>query len=62
VSDAYVRNAQSSISIQLTEPELRSDHAVVFTEITEATMARGALLWLLGVPIPIIILLLLFWR
>jgi len=25
-------------------------------------MARGALLWLLGVPIPIIILLLLFWR
>jgi len=25
-------------------------------------MARGALLWLLGVPIPIIILLFLFWR
>jgi hypothetical protein len=29
---------------------------------TEATMARGALLWLLGVPIPIIILLFLFWH
>jgi hypothetical protein len=30
----------------------------------EATMGlgKGALLWLLGVPIPIIILLLLFWR
>jgi hypothetical protein len=30
----------------------------------EATMGlgRGALLWLLGVPIPIIILLMLFWR
>jgi hypothetical protein len=25
-------------------------------------MARGALLWLLGVPIPIIILLFLFWH
>jgi hypothetical protein len=29
---------------------------------TEAIMARGALLWLLGVPIPIIILLFLFWH
>jgi hypothetical protein len=30
----------------------------------EATMGlgKGALLWLLGVPIPIIILLMLFWR
>ena len=30
----------------------------------EATMGfgRGALLWLLGVPLPIIILLALFWR
>ena len=30
--------------------------------ITEALMARGALLLLLGVPIPIIILLFLFWH
>jgi hypothetical protein len=31
---------------------------------TEATMGigKGALLWLLGIPIPIIILLVLFWR
>jgi hypothetical protein len=30
----------------------------------EATMGlgKGALLWLLGIPIPIIILLMLFWR
>jgi hypothetical protein len=31
---------------------------------TEATMGvgKGALLWLLGIPLPIIILLVLFWR
>lgn len=28
----------------------------------EAIMGRGILLWLLGVPIPIIILVLLFWH
>jgi hypothetical protein len=28
----------------------------------EASMGRSILLWLLGVPIPIIILLALFWR
>jgi hypothetical protein len=45
------------------EKELRSARAVVIPHITmEATMARGALLWLLGVPIPIIILLFLFWH
>jgi hypothetical protein len=30
--------------------------------MTEVKMGRGILLWLLGVPIPIIILLALFWR
>jgi hypothetical protein len=41
----------------------------VFVQLTsvqckEAAMGlgKGALLWLVGVPIPIIILLLLFWR
>jgi hypothetical protein len=29
---------------------------------TNMTFGRGALLWLLGVPLPIIILLALFWR
>jgi hypothetical protein len=28
----------------------------------EAFMGRGILLWMIGVPIPIIILLALFWR
>jgi hypothetical protein len=28
----------------------------------EGAMGRGILLWLLGVPIPIIILILLFWH
>jgi hypothetical protein len=28
----------------------------------EDFMGRGILLWLLGIPIPIIILILLFWR
>jgi hypothetical protein len=31
-------------------------------EILEETMGRGILLWLLGVPIPIIIILALFWH
>ena len=30
--------------------------------LMDATMGRGILLWLLGVPIPIILLLALFWR
>jgi hypothetical protein len=30
-------------------------------ELTEANMGRGLLLWLLGVPIPVIILLWLFF-
>jgi hypothetical protein len=28
----------------------------------EETMGRGILLWLLGIPIPIILLILLFWH
>ncbi len=31
-------------------------------QTAEVIMGRGILLWLLGVPIPIIILFLLFWR
>lgn len=30
--------------------------------IEEADMGKGILLWLLGIPIPIIILLLIFWH
>ena len=31
-------------------------------EIEEVPMGRGILLWLLGIPLPIILLLALFWR
>ena len=34
----------------------------VHETLEEATMGRGILLWLLGVPIPIILLLALFWH
>jgi hypothetical protein len=30
--------------------------------LQEAQMGKGILLWLLGIPIPIIILLLIFWH
>ncbi len=36
--------------------------AVITPQIMEAIMGRGILFWLLGVPIPIIVLLLLFWH
>lgn len=32
------------------------------TNVLEALMGKGILLWLLGVPIPIILLLLIFWH
>jgi len=37
---------------------------IVFTADLEeeAAMGRGILLWLLGIPIPIIILILIFWH
>ena len=37
-------------------------HCMHYRLSTEDIMGRGILLWLLGVPIPIIILLALFWR
>lgn len=42
------------------EPDLHLD--IMVMRLMEATMGRGILLWLLGVPIPIIILLALFAR
>ncbi|RAZ76288.1 hypothetical protein DPM35_16450 [Mesorhizobium atlanticum] len=46
-------------------PEQKACRDIVTTSITisqEASMGRGILLWLLGVPIPIIILIMLFAR
>jgi hypothetical protein len=46
--------------------ELRTPCSVFFQEnrMEELTMTfgRGALLWLLGIPLPIILLLAVFWR
>jgi hypothetical protein len=43
------------------EPRLAVRVLLVPEEFTEANMGRGILLWLLGVPIPVIILLWLFF-
>lgn len=44
------------------EPALRPDVSEAPQPATEGNMLRGLALWLLGIPIPIIILLLLFLR
>jgi hypothetical protein len=48
----------------IAEKELRSRRSVYWADLNrlEVIMGRGILLWLLGIPIPIIILILLFWR
>jgi hypothetical protein len=33
-----------------------------FTDAEDLPMGKGILLWLLGIPIPILILILLFWH
>jgi hypothetical protein len=55
---AIVAGVSSEISTAGTRTIVRAFHATP----TEANMGRGILLWLLGVPIPIIILLALFWH
>jgi hypothetical protein len=45
----------------LLEPDVLSKRLSVTLQ-EEAAMGRGILLWLLGVPIPIIILVLLLWH
>jgi hypothetical protein len=59
-----LRNASTRTSIRPYEEKRNFEQAapLSFRSTTEATMARGALLWLLGVPIPIIILLWLIWH
>jgi hypothetical protein len=41
---------------------LLSFRPVVRTIITEDIMGRGILLWLLGIPLPIVILIMIFWH
>jgi hypothetical protein len=45
----------------LREPDLAFRVLLSIEECKEANMGRGILLWLLGVPIPVIILLWLFF-
>ncbi len=40
----------------------RRPEEVASQQSKEAPMGRGILLWLIGVPIPLILLILLFWR
>jgi len=50
----------------VTRPERKPSQDIVTASITisckETSMGRGILLWLLGIPIPIIILIMLFAR
>jgi hypothetical protein len=48
--------------LKLVEQFFRKTLSRVEFDIREENMGRGILLWLLGVPIPIIILLALFWH
>jgi hypothetical protein len=45
-----------------TEPKLCDLQTVDALEAQEGVMGRGILLWLIGVPIPIIIILALIWH
>jgi len=49
---------------QISDPLRREQHIAVVVTRTgqEGMMGRGILLWLLGVPIPVIILLALLWH
>lgn len=49
----------------LPQPSLERDETIarfLSIQLKESDMGRGILLWLLGVPIPIILLLALFWH
>jgi hypothetical protein len=50
------------VSIGGTEIRLRTLSGTNHIKRGGFPMGRGILLWLLGVPIPVIILILLFWR
>ena len=43
-------------------PDRDGENCKFHEEFLEVEMGRGILLWFLGVPIPLIILILLFWH
>jgi len=55
----WIASSHSSLAMAMRRNSARSN-ALLVHETMEAAMGRGVLLWLLGVPIPMIILLWLF--
>jgi hypothetical protein len=60
-SPAHVRHEKNLLRVVLSEPFVPLCVLLLIEELEEANMGRGILLWLLGVPIPVIILLWLFF-
>jgi hypothetical protein len=62
--DEFVSNAATTIRFPRTELEILP--RVYWSEISlggsTMTFGRGVLLWLLGIPLPVLLLLALFWR
>jgi hypothetical protein len=56
-----VRHEKNLLRVVLSEPFVPLCVLLLIEELEEANMGRGILLWLLGVPIPVIILLWLFF-
>ena len=56
------KNAQSHSSSQHWNPLKASEFYSDQQWRTQMTFGKGALLWLIGIPLPIILLLALFWR
>jgi hypothetical protein len=61
-TSASLADAELRPVIPVTGSVCRCDMPVGNVGKKEGSMGRGILLWLLGVPIPIIILILLFWH
>jgi hypothetical protein len=61
VNSAFVYAPNQGISVPVWEPKFPFCVVSSIEERMEANMGRGILLWLLGVPIPVIILLWLFF-
>jgi hypothetical protein len=59
--DVEHRTLVRRFSVPLAEPRPPVSRSLIHDKCMEAIMGKGILLWLLGVPIPVIILLWLFF-
>jgi hypothetical protein len=57
-----IRNLAAQEAFQCRHSRQSGEVAQTIETLEDSPMGRGILLWLLGVPIPIIILILLFFR